>query len=516
MWSDIKATRVVVFLVVLGSVSVGLRFRARRLRQLEHANTFWRLTYFVEFESEEPGSSLSVALPADGARCSVLRRDFRSPRLALAPPVVDNAGNRWITVSSSDRREHHLILRFDLRWKTSSEPNSPETALDEQTRKRYLQAERGIQTDSPVVAETLQRLQPQAAGTALADLLYEYCRKEIATDPSEGAKDAETTLRQQAGTPLGRARVMVALCRAASQPARLVTGFILEEAPTARPGVWVEVWSGGRWVPYDLQNGFARRLPWNYMPVCRGGASLLQAAGECEAYARFSIATLPIPSNELADEPPSLFEVLDLTRLPLEMHPVISIILLIPLGALVTCVFRNVIGIETSGTFAPTLLALSFVFSDWRTGLFLFALVVLLGSVTRRMVENLKLLLLPRFSVILTLVVWCLVFGVSLLDYLELTPSANAVLLPMVILTMIVERFYVTAQEDGLHVALKRLAGTILVGGVCYSVLRWETLAGWLLAYPEAHFVTLAALVALGRYTGYRLTELWRFRDMAR
>ena len=33
--------------------------------------------------------------------------------------------------------------------------------------------------------------------------------------------------------------------------------------------------------------------------------------------------------------------------------------------------------------------------------------------------------------------------------------------------------------------------------------------------YPELHLFTVAALILLGRYTGYRLTELWRFRDLA-
>jgi hypothetical protein len=34
-----------------------------------------------------------------------------------------------------------------------------------------------------------------------------------------------------------------------------------------------------------------------------------------------------------------------------------------------------------------------------------------------------------------------------------------------------------------------------------------------LFAFPEAHLVTIAALVLMGRYTGYRLSELLRFRD---
>ena len=205
-----------------------------------------------------------------------------------------------------------------------------------------------------------------------------------------------------------------------------------------------------------------------------------------------------------------------MTRLPLEMHEVLSLFLLLPLGALVTAIFRTIIGIRTFGTFTPTLIALSFVFNDWVTGVFVFAVVVALGLAGRTILDRLRLLLVPRLSIILTLVVLCIVFSVSLLDYFRFTPSAKAVLLPMVILTMTVERFYVTTEEDGPGFALALLSGTILVAFCCYLVLRWGAVGRMLLAYPEIHLFTVAALIMIGRYTGYRLTELWRFRDFGR
>jgi len=209
-------------------------------------------------------------------------------------------------------------------------------------------------------------------------------------------------------------------------------------------------------------------------------------------------------------------EILDLTRLPLGMHQALAIILLMPLGALVTALFRTIVGIRTYGTFTPTLLALSFVYADWRTGLVVFVVVMTLGLASRQLLDRLKLLMVPRLSVILTLVVLCIIFGVSVLDYYHLTPSVQAVLLPMVILTMTIERFYLTSEEDSLRFALQLLAGTVAVGFCCYLVLRWEEVGRVLLAHPEVHLFTVAVLVLLGRYTGYRLTELWRFRDITR
>ena len=144
---------------------------------------------------------------------------------------------------------------------------------------------------------------------------------------------------------------------------------------------------------------------------------------------------------------------------------------------------------------------------------FVFALVLSLGLVSRSFLDRLKLLMVPRLSVVLTLVVLCIIFCVSLLDYMHLTPGAQAVLLPMVILTMTIERFYLTSEEDSVPFALQLLAGTVAVAVCCYLVLRWAAAGRILFMFPEAHLFTIAVLILMGRYTGYRLTELWRFRD---
>jgi hypothetical protein len=80
---------------------------------------------------------------------------------------------------------------------------------------------------------------------------------------------------------------------------------------------------------------------------------------------------------------------------------------------------------------------------------------------------------------------------------------------------MTVERFYVTSMEDNLTEAIRLLLATILVSGFCYAVLRWEAVGLLVFTYPEIHCFTIAALVLLGSYSGYRISELWRFRDLA-
>jgi hypothetical protein len=57
-------------------------------------------------------------------------------------------------------------------------------------------------------------------------------------------------------------------------------------------------------------------------------------------------------------------------------------------------------------------------------------------------------------------------------------------------------------------------AGTLVVGCLIYAVLAWDSVGKFVLVYPEVHFFTIAVFIMLGRYAGYRITELWRFRDL--
>ena len=116
----------------------------------------------------------------------------------------------------------------------------------------------------------------------------------------------------------------------------------------------------------------------------------------------------------------------------------------------------------------------------------------------------------------LTLIILCVVFGVSLLNYLSSQRDIQAVLLPLVILTILIERFFVTCEEDGVSFAVQLVLGTVVVSAFCYLLLQSAAVGRLMLIYPEAHFFTIAAFILIGRYTGYRLTELWRFRDLVK
>ncbi len=507
---------VVISLCLAGVAAIGLRVRSRRDVPMTQGDSVWRLTYDVSFRAPEAGMRLRVAVPDGGPHSRIYREDLRHTGLKT-DRMRSRAETRELSVVTQRDGEFRLEARFDIHLspRTRFRDRTTPAQLTAEQRAGYLRGFRTIQVRSSTVREQLRELQAEAANrAALVDRIFEFCHRQIVSD-EDGLADARGVLEQRRGTSLGRARAMVALCRAGKVPARLVTGFIVQESVTAQPHVWVEVLANGHWEPFDPDNGYARDLPAHFLPARYDGTQTVRGTGLTELNAQFSITAIPPPGHTLARRGQHPTDILDPASLPVEMRQVLILLLLMPLGAVVTAVFRTLVGIRTFGTFTPVLVALSFVYADWQTGLAVLAAVLVIGLATRSLLDRLKLLFVPRLSVILTLVAVCLVFAVSLLDYYGLTPGADAVLFPMVILTMIIERFYVSTEEDGLSASFQVLLGTVLVGACCYFVLQGEQVGRLLLHYPELHLFSLALLIAMGRYTGYRLTELWRFRDLA-
>ncbi len=80
------------------------------------------------------------------------------------------------------------------------------------------------------------------------------------------------------------------------------------------------------------------------------------------------------------------------------------------------------------------------------------------------------------------------------------------------IMTMIVERISVSLEEEGLQNTLRRIGSTLLAIYMTYAVIQARALQTFFLVFPESLIVILGVLVIVGRYTGYRLTEIARFR----
>lgn len=516
---------IVLGMILLGAIACALRYQSRRDTQIAMEDSLWRLTYELQFSakesiSDEPDASLRVGLPTDRNHVQLQNEEFINTGLRERIVQYEGTGNRELILTTERGGNYPVTAEFEIRL-TPEVAWSDEYAMEgltEDARRRYLSSEDHLPVQNPRVQSTVRQVMKGDAGLGeVLQALYEHCSNLSSPEgDDDGADNVDWALVNERASVLGKGRAFVTLCRAARIPARLVAGFEMRQTDVPRPHVWAEVFIGHRWVPFDPALGNQRVMPDKFIVIRRGSESIIRTTNGDLVNEKYTIRSLPPPQPLFKAQDDSPVQIFDLTRLPVPMHDILKLMLLLPLGALITAFFRNVIGIRTFGTFAPALLAISFVYAVWGTGIVVLIVVVMAGLFGRKLLERLHLLMVPRLSIVLTLIILCLVFSVSLLDYLNLTGSGQSVLLPLVILTILIERFHVTAEEDGVAFAMQLVVGTTIVAAFCYLLLKWNYIGQLLLIYPEAHLITIALFILIGRYSGYRLVELWRFRDLVK
>jgi hypothetical protein len=79
-----------------------------------------------------------------------------------------------------------------------------------------------------------------------------------------------------------------------------------------------------------------------------------------------------------------------------------------------------------------------------------------------------------------------------------------------------IERFWTLEAEDGTASSFKTLLSTMLIAATISLMLSPHAVVRHMFRYPETLGLVMAAQLLIGRYTGYRLSELLRFRDFLR
>ncbi len=324
---------------------------------------------------------------------------------------------------------------------------------------------------------------------------------------------------EDADTAEDRARVAQTLLAGARIPTLLVHGIVLQGDEQRAPvRTLLAVHDGDDWLLFDPLSGRPGR-PDGFLIWWRGEERLIELKGAIRHDLQISVRRrlesaldLATQRTELAD---SLVGRISVLTLPIQTQAVYEVLLLVPFGILVIVILRNFIGLSSFGTFAPVLIALAFRETELLKGILLFTLIVSLGLVFRFYLERLRLLLVPRLAAVVTIVVLLMTAISMISDRMGAETGLSVSLFPMVIISMVIERMSVVWEERGAATAIREGFGSLFMAALAYLVMAQDVLAYWVTVFPEVNLVVLGVIVMLGRYTGFRLTELFRFRRLA-
>lgn len=520
-------------LTAAGLVTLSLGLMAGRFHVLGNEvlsprgpNT-WKVTMKVTGRTTSPRARITTVTPLDFDRQHIHHETFQSAELFDKPPTARHPDRRQVLWSpKAGVRSGEFIALHEFFCDIGV--RIPSTPMAQLAKALYLPPARGANLESePLIDSNHAEISALARSLTFGqesthdqvEALYQFVAYEIGNDPSVGAlgMGAVDCLRHARGDARAKSRLLAALCRNRGIPARLVTGVTLTKGPEQTAHVWVEAWMRDHWRPLCPFYRHFGRVPPTYLvfgfgdlPMVRGrDVSDLDYAFRIEHTAPADGAPGPAEATSLRQ----LVKQLSLDALPGPERRLVEFLLLMPIAGLIVCVFRNIIGINSFGTFAPALVGLAFRELSSLPGILVFLSIVLVGWGMRRMLDRFHLLQVPRTAVMLNLVVMLLIATVVVANYKRVEATKYIPLFPIVILTGMIERFWTLEVEDGAGSSFRTLLSTMLIAGSIALFLSWSAVTRFMFRFPEALGAVMALQLLIGRYTGYRLSELFRFRD---
>ncbi|WP_338523116.1 inactive transglutaminase family protein [Pseudomonas batumici] len=312
-----------------------------------------------------------------------------------------------------------------------------------------------------------------------------------------------------------KAQIIELLLSIAHVPMERAHTIRLEADQPQTPELWLRSFNGSDWLYFNPDTG-EQGLPPDRLLWWTGPDNLITVEGGKKAGVTFSLNNSEMNAIRLAkltdESSDANFLEYSLYGLPLQTQQTFMVMVMIPIGVLVILILRNLVGLQTLGTFTPVLIALAFRETQLGFGIVLFTLITALGLSLRSYLEHLKLQMLPRLSVVLTFVV-VLIAAISLFSHkLGLERGLSVALFPMVILTMTIERLSITWEERGASHALKVAIGTLFAASLAHLIMTVPELIYFVFTFPAILLILVGFMLAMGRYRGYRLTELVRFK----
>ena len=193
----------------------------------------------------------------------------------------------------------------------------------------------------------------------------------------------------------------------------------------------------------------------------------------------------------------------------------VLLILMLPIVATFIAFLRQVVGIKAFGIYTPLIITFAFLATNGlRYGVVIFLAVIFVGMLMRFILKPFRLLYLPRVAIMLTIVSLLILVMLTIGGTLKRTGLAGVSIFPILIMITLDEKFVAVQIEKGNRTALILAFETLIISIFGFYIASWELLIHLLVIHPWLIFITIPINIALGKWTGLRLSEYFRFRNV--
>lgn len=193
----------------------------------------------------------------------------------------------------------------------------------------------------------------------------------------------------------------------------------------------------------------------------------------------------------------------------------VRLILMLPIIATLIAFLRQVIGVKAFGIYTPLIVTFAFLATNGlKYGITIFVVILLIGMLSRLALKSLRLLYLPRVAIMLTIVAISILFMLTIGGGLKRTGLASVSIFPILIMITLVEKFITVQIEKGDRVAMMLAIETLIISILGFYIASWPALTNFVIAYPWTILFAIPLNLVIGKWTGLRVTEYVRFRDV--
>ncbi len=477
----------------------------------------YTVNYNFYFKGKDKKGFVKSYVPINNERQRVSKVKQKSNDMTFK---VKNEGlnKRGIWRAKNKSKFHNINYSFVYKGKASKyiiSDGIPMTTKVSNANIKYLAEEEYIEVNNKKITLLAKVLTSKAIDLKTQiRALYHYVN-EIPSAPIRDLTTALTALEQNQASCNGKARLFVALCRNRGIPARLKGGLILEEINKRTSHLWAEVYIKDRWVPFDVLNGHFAYLPANYLELYTDDHFLITHTPNFLFDYNYNIKrTNHIPfvnittNDALMNHPVSLLKISESGIMP---KNVLYFLLLLPIGGLLIALFKNVIGLKTYGVFLPILIAFTLTSTGFVSGMVLFLIMTAMVALISFPLNKWGLLYTPKMVVILTFTILMMFILINLGVSYNLNWLTGLSFFPIIILSIMAERFARAIEEDGYQIAIGTIMQTLIATSFCYLVFASTAIKTLLLIFPESILLIVVITLLLGKWIGLRISEYKRF-----
>ena len=503
-------SRIFFFVLVAGLMLLGIFQTVQRHLALDipwipgETRTIWNIDAKIDFDANEGPVLASLTTPKQQAGFTKISQNAASPGYGLSFLDGREIKKAEWTVRTATGKQ---TLYYNIQMLEDNKSVDPEII------------------EMPAIVETEYPAAVKAAGNAIIDDAFKtsadafsFTRELLKQLNANAANQNVTLILTTAESKTG---LLIALLNEANIPTKKIGALVLEDGRRRQHLMpLVEVFQEKDGVItsrlFDANSTGAVNRD-NLLLWDQSGKALLELMGGSDSKVSFSMIQQEQPALSpllQKSENNHLFN-FSIHSLPVEDQSLFKGILMIPLGVLIVVMMRVLIGLKTSGTFMPVLIAMAFIQTSLVTGLIGFILLVAVGLFIRSYLSHLNLLLVSRISTVIIMVILLIaLFGV--LSYkLGLTEGLKITFFPMIILSWTIERMSVLWEEEGAKEVMAQGGGSLLVAILAYFAMSNDITRHLMFNFIGLQFVVMSLVLLLGSYTGYRLLELHRFKPLA-